>query len=354
MPKLCTVSLNGETFSARCGELLLDAALMQGLELAHDCRSGHCGTCRARVVKGRVFGGRCDERGLVRACQARIMGDVTIETEATPPILSTLGKVRALSLLTRDVIEVTLKPARPVRYLPGQYFQICFRGFPSRCFSPTVAFDAREDGAIRLHIRRVPNGRVSSALGAVIEPGHRVKVDGPFGSAYLRAGTRNRLVLIAGGTGFAPIWSIAVAAVKENPDREIVVVAGVRSLEDLYMTPALCWLAEFPQVKIIPVTDVPQTASSLIRAGRPTDHVPPLNAQDTVYACGVPPMVQAVQNLAAEAGALCYADAFTAPDPNDESFLWRAKACMPSLRTKIPIFRTLRQHYPPRYLDNFH
>jgi NAD(P)H-flavin reductase/ferredoxin len=346
---MCAVLLNGEKFSAQCGELLLDAALTQGVDIPHDCRSGHCGTCRARIIEGRVLGGACDEPDIVCACQARLIGDVMIETDAMPEILSTAGQVRALAPLTSDVLEVTISPARPIRYLPGQYFQVRFRGFPTRCFSPTIALDAINDGTIRLHIRRVPNGRVSSALGTVIKAGHRVKLDGPFGSAYLRNEEAGRLVLIAGGTGFAPIWSIAVAALQENSNREIVVVAGVRSLDDLYMTPALCWLAHYPQVKIIPVTDVPQTESSVIRAGRPTDHVPPLDEQDTIYACGVPPLVQAVQHMAAAARARCYADAFTMPERGHDGLLWRAKTWLSSMRAETPQFKMQEPGLSPEF-----
>lgn len=326
MRKMCAVSVNGEDFSACRGELLLDAALMQGVDIPHDCRSGHCGTCRARVLEGRVYGGESDgdEPGVVRACQARIIGDVTLETDAMPDILSTAARVSALSRLAHDVVEVAIEPARPVLYLPGQYFQVRFRGFPARCFSPTVALDGADDQSIRLHIRRVPKGRVSSVIGSAIRPGHRLKLDGPFGSAYLRSDLPNRLVLVAGGTGFAPIWSIATAAIDEDPDREMVVVAGTRSLDDLYMVPALCRLAHYPNVRVIPVTDMPQNVTNVVRTGRPTDHVPTLFEHDTVYACGAPPMVEAVAQMAAAAGARCFSDAFVSPHRKEGGLLSRA------------------------------
>lgn len=286
------------------------------------------------MVAGRLLGGDCDEPGVVRACQARVIADVAIQTDTMPDILSTAGRVRALARLARDVIEVSIAPARPVRYLPGQYFQVRFRGFPARCFSPTLALDAKDDRTIRLHIRRVPKGRVSSALGGAIRTGHGVKIEGPFGSAYLREETHNRLVLIAGGTGFAPIWAIAAAAIRENSEREIVVVVGARSLDDLYMTSALCWLARHRNVTVIPVTDTPQTITHAIRTGRPTDHVPVLREDDTVYVCGAPPMVQAAQRMAAAAGARCYADAFVPAGVNEDSLLARTMAWMASARAR--------------------
>src|SRR5262249_61121583 len=108
-----------------------------------------------------------------------------------------------------------------------QYCRVQFRGFPARCYSPTVPLDAPADQRLmHLHVRMVPDGRVSSALGREIREGHRVKITGPLGSAYLRPNHRHRLVLIAGGPGFSPIWSIAAAALWWWPARGMVLVVG--------------------------------------------------------------------------------------------------------------------------------
>ena len=107
-----------------------------------------------------------------------------------------------------------------------------------------MPLDRTNDGRIRLHIRRVPDGRVSSALDREILEGHRVRLSGPFGSAFLRPGMANRLILVGCGTGFAPVWSIADAAMHENPGRQMVLVVGARSVETLYMTRALCRLSK--------------------------------------------------------------------------------------------------------------
>src|SRR5437763_5369296 len=84
MAKTCKVTVNNETFVANCGDLLLDGAIMNGVELPHDCRTGVCGTCRVRLVEGKVFGG--DENGsdMIHACQARVGSDLEIVTEPVP------------------------------------------------------------------------------------------------------------------------------------------------------------------------------------------------------------------------------------------------------------------------------
>jgi len=129
-------------------------------------------------------------------------------------------------------------------------------------------------------------------------------------------------VLVAGGTGFAPIWSIADAAMREWSERKLVVVVGARELESLYMIPALCRLARCPNVTIVPVVQESQSVSPALRSGFPTDHIPPMSAEDIVYTCGAPPMVEKVQRMAIAAGAKCYCDPFeAATDSEDENGL---------------------------------
>jgi NAD(P)H-flavin reductase/ferredoxin len=314
MRKTHRVVVNGQEFAASRGDILLDAALMNGVHIPHDCRSGHCGTCSVHVVAGELFGGG-DGRD-VKACQCRIIADVEVAVEDVPDVATVSGRVAAVTPLSPDVVSVCIAPQRPVEYLPGQYLQVQFRGFASRCYSPTVPLDRSDDRhSIHLHVRRVRNGRVSSALGTSIKAGHRVKLQGPFGSAYLRPALVNRLVLIASGTGFAPIWSIADAAMRENSARELVLVVGARSIESLYMIPALWRLAGCPNTTIIPVIGDPRMTTRGFQIGSPTDHLPALVADDIVYAAGAPQMVDVVKQMAEASGATWYADPFV---PNSD------------------------------------
>lgn len=314
------MSVNDQTFSAKRGEVLLDAALTAGIDIPHDCRAGQCGTCQVRVLDGLTYGGESDEPGTVRACQARIITDLEVLVEPVPDVVATRGIVTGLRPLAPDVVEVRISLAQPVDYLPGQYYKFQFRGYPPRCFSPTAPMaPGQKDGGIRLHVRRMPGGRVSSALGAQIGIGHPVKLEGPYGTAYLRPNLPNRLVLVGSGTGFAPIWAIAEAALRENPMRKVVMITAARSYESLYMGPAARRVSGHPGVVVVPVADtVPEGVSDAVRRGRPTDHMPALRHDDIVYACGAPPMVDAVKAKALEVGAAFYADPFV-PQP-DESY----------------------------------
>jgi len=299
------------SFRARAGETLLDAALMSGVDMPHDCRSGTCGSCRCTVSSGSVEGGATDSPNDVLACQAKVMSDLQIVVEETPPVESFSATVKAIRDLSVDVAKVSLAVKGPFEMLPGQYVQVRFAGFPARCYSPSAPLEGPlERGVIRLQIKRVRNGRVSSALGREIQPGHKVKVIGPYGSAWLRPGQTNRLVLVASGAGFAPIWSIAHAALCEMPDREIVVVVGANSVSDFYMAPALWRLVAFPKTQVISVLRNADRRHPDLPVGSPVDHLPALRPGDIVYACGAPRMVEAVGAVARAAGAACYADPF--------------------------------------------
>jgi len=319
MPRACKVTFNNETFHANCGELLLDSALMSGVEMPHDCRSGACGACKVRLVEGKVFGGTEPTGDTIYACQARVVSDLTLEAEPTPDPTSVIARVADMVRLASDVVGVTLELQRPFPYLPGQYCKLQFRGFPARCYSPTYPLEgAPDDLRLHFHIRRLPEGTVSSALGDKIRVGHRVRLSGPFGHAFHRPNHHGRIVIVASGTGFAPMWSVAVGAITERPQRELVFIVASRKLQSFYMDGALCRLALFPNVTIIPVVSEPQNVSSALRSGRPTDYLPDLSPSDLVYTAGAPAMTEAVARIAGAAGARCYTDPFVSNPGEDD------------------------------------
>jgi 3-phenylpropionate/trans-cinnamate dioxygenase ferredoxin reductase subunit len=305
--------INDRVFSAFRGDILLDAARSDGIDIPFDCKSGHCGICRVRVIDGLAVGGECREPGTVRACRARIMSDLQLRIESMPEVTTVAGNVSAIRQRAPDVVEVKIEPSEQLIYLPGQYVRVQFRGFPARYYNPTAPIEdvaERELELLHLQVRRMAGGHVSSAIGYDICEGHRVKIEGPFGSAFLRPASDSRLVLVASGTGFAPVWSIAVAAIRENPRRRIAMVIGAQTLQSLYMVDALARLARFPNVTVIPVVETPQRAPDVVRIGKVTDYLPRLSAEDAVHVCGPVPLVEAVSRVASAADAPCYSVPF--------------------------------------------
>jgi NAD(P)H-flavin reductase/ferredoxin len=318
MRKTCRVTINDQVFSAHRGDILLDAARKDGIDIPHDCRSGHCGICRVRVLDGLAVGGECRELDTVRACQARIMSDLHIRIETFPEVQTVTGHVSALKRRAPDVIEVKIEPSEPLMYLPGQFLRVQFRGFPTRCYNPTAPMeDLSRPEFLHLQVRRIERGHVSAAIGSDIREGHRVRIQGPFGSAFLRPASQSRLVLVASDTGFAPVWSIAVSAIRENQERRIVMVIGAQTLQSMYMVNALCMLARFPNVTIVPVVERAQRAPDVIRIGKVADYIPELSSEDSVHVCGPLPLVEAVSRIADAADAPCYCVPFV-PQHGDE------------------------------------
>ena len=331
------ITFNGKSVLALRGQLLLDAALSNGIELPHDCRAGHCGTCCVRLVSGEVRGGEGSEPGIVHACQCRIVGDADFETDQRSEVRVVEGVLSSLRPLSAEVTEVGIRTDRALPYLAGQYAQVSFNGYPSRPFSithPLRALPGNANGrSVWFHVRRVKDGRVTSSLGKRIKPGHRVKLTGPYGSAHFRPNLHSPLILVATNTGFAPIWSIATAALREHRERPMMIIAGGRTIESLYMWPALERLASFPNVHVVPVCSTPQTLTNAVRPGRPTDYLPTLRPSDVLYACGAPGMVDSIKSIAAQSGAVCYADPFlpTTDDTVEESVVSRATGWLAAL-----------------------
>src|SRR5215469_12026418 len=187
MRKICRVAMNDQQFSAFRGDVLLDVARSNGISIRHDCRSGRCGVCRVRVVDGLAIGGECQEPGVVRACQTRVMSDLQLEVEAPPEPEIVAGLVRAIERRALDIVELKIELSQPMRYRPGQYLRVQFRGYPARCYSPTVSMENGIDSEL-LHFQLRPyrRGQVSSGIASGIREGHPVKMLGPFGSAFLR------------------------------------------------------------------------------------------------------------------------------------------------------------------------
>jgi len=317
--------INGKTVKANYGETLVDAGLSGWVAIPHDCCSGQCETCRVSVVSGQVDDGGTAEKGTVLACQAKVIGNAAIAFDHVPEVARRSGLVIGISVLTSDVVEVTVLLGTPLNFRPGQYLNVKFAGFPARELSPTVRPDgSAAPGELVFHIRRYPGGLVSTQIGATIKPGHRVQVRGPFGNAFLREGD-GPIVLIGGGTGWAPIWSVAAAARREQRHRDLVVIAGSRDAEGLYMRRSLEWLIDDGVREVIATAEV--GASNGVRRGRPTHYLPSLGPEDTVYVAGPPPLVDAVKVKSRVAAARCYADPFL-PNAQPLSFIDRVMAML--------------------------
>lgn len=304
----CELVVNGRTVRAKIGQTLIDAGLGGSIVIPHDCCAGQCDTCRVDVVAGAIADQGTREGRTVLACQATLAGDAEIRFDEIAPVRTLSGTITAIEPLSNEVFEVCVRTNGTLDHKPGQYASVKFSGFPARDLSPSLSLDgALADDRLVFHIRRYPGGLVSTQIGATIRVGHRVRVRGPFGQAFLRPGA-GPLVLVSGGTGFAPIWSIARSARVTQPHRDLVVIAGVRDMEDCYMRPALQWLSDHGVREVLAAAE--HGAQWPVVSGRPTHYLPSLGPEDTVYVAGPQGLVDAVKQKSRAATARCYADPF--------------------------------------------
>src|SRR5947199_2336587 len=317
--------INGKTVKANYGETLVEAGLSGWVAIPHDCNSGQCETCRVTVVSGQVDDQGTAEKNTVLACQAKVIGNAAITFDHVADVSKRAGLITGISQLASDIVEVAVLLDTPITMRPGQYLSVKFAGVPARDLSPTVRFDGNAaPGELIFHIRRYPGGLVSTQVGATIKPGHRVQVRGPFGGAFLREGD-GPIILVGGGTGWAPIWSVAAAARREQRHRELVVIAGSRDAEGLYMRRSLEWLIDDGVREVVATAETGATPPA--RRGRPTHYLPSLGPEDTVYVAGPPPLVDAVKMKSRVAAARCYADPFL-PNAQPLSLIDRVMAML--------------------------
>jgi NAD(P)H-flavin reductase/ferredoxin len=306
----CNLTINGRLIRANVGDTLIDAGIGGRVLIPHDCFSGQCETCRVTVGSGTVDDQGTADGNTVLACKATVDGDAIIAFDDVPAVSKQSGIVGDVRALSPEVVEVIVWLSRPFDYLPGQYVSLGFRGFPARDYSPTVRMNGElNKRELVFHIKRLPDGIVSSPLGTGIRGGHRVQIRGPFGQAFLREpGSGGVLVLVSSGTGWAPIWSIARAARKAGMQRDTIVIAGARDMANLYMRPALDWLAGNGFAEVIATSRNGQ--GGRVKPGRPDHYLPLLGQGDTVHVAGAPRFVDTIKTKARNAAARCYADPF--------------------------------------------
>ena len=307
-------------------QTLLQAAIAAGVPLPYGCRSGLCGACRVRVVTGEVVHDRhaaaalsAAERagGLVLSCRARPVGDVTLALPGAEPIPPRPRRFATRIVARRDLgartTELALEPPRDgLPYLAGQYATLALAGCPPRDFSFA---GLPGDAALTFHLRDAGNGGAAAAA-AAMQAGDAVTVEGPFGRAYFRPAERGPLLLVAGGTGLAPMLSVARAALAADPDRPVTLCLGAATPADLYGKEALARLeAGHPTFSCrVGFTAPTAGAAPAATAVDLAIAMAALMVDPVVHAAGPPAMVVALRRRLREAGmrpAAFRADAFT-------------------------------------------
>lgn len=324
MPRVTIV--NQPVTVVASGQTILEAALAADLPYPYGCRGGDCGTCKTRLLEGRVdTDGYAPEAlseaeaaaGLILACRARPRSDVVVEClgewlDAPPPVRRLKARVVTLETVARAVTRLRLEvDGQPLFFLAGQYAELSFGGRLARAYSMA---NRPDDPILEFHIRHfggVASGYVSNQL----DIGAPVDVRGPFGNAYLREPPRP-LVAVAGSTGLAPIRSIILTALTRGHREPMHLFVGVRDAPDLYGVDELRSLAGWDSnFRITPVLSKPERPTGF-RTGLVHEALADAFANLAgyhIHLAGPPAMVEAATATAIARGAerqAIFADAF--------------------------------------------
>ena len=305
---------HGRTLRVAAGEPVLQAALAAGLNLPHSCKSGHCSSCRARLLEGEIHypngppPGITQEEagsGQVLLCQARPRSDLVVEARLIANVadveIKTLPcRIARLTPLAPDVLEVLLQPPAVERlpFHPGQYLDVLLDGGKRRSFS--IACPPHDAGLLELHVRRVQGGGFTQRLfGGSLGPGSLLRIEGPMGQFSYRPGA-SPVIMVAGGTGFAPLKSMLRHVLETGIRRDIHFYWGARHAADLYEEErVLGWTRSHRQLRFTAVLSEATLAEAAHhRTGWVHDAVladhPDLSAFE-VYTAGPPAMIEAMR-----------------------------------------------------------
>lgn len=308
-----TLKPSGRTFEVEAGASILTTALQHHINLPYGCRLGNCCSCRGKIADGAVDYGAASlaylpqsqrDEGYALLCQATALSDVTIEVEELPALGEAKefpAMIKAVELLAPDVAKVTVRLPlhQNLKIAAGQFIDITLPDGTRRSYS--IANPPRLENMIDLefHVRHMPGGLFTDHVFGGMATRERVECNGPLGTFFLRDSDKPAIML-ASGTGYAPIRSILLDRLPKGSKREFVLYWGARTGADLYLNDEVEALQrEYPNFRYIPVLS--EAAEADDWAGR-TGFVHRAVMEDypdmsdvQVYACGVPIMVDSAR-----------------------------------------------------------
>ena len=319
---------SGKSFDVAAGESVLAGAIRNDVSLNFKCGNGNCKACCVQLLKGQVhypwkppLGLTESEKasGSVLICQAEALSDLEIEAKVKVGLMEevrlheiktalsdvtirrSMAVVESLDLLCHDVMRIRLRLPEPLKWAAGQYVSIIVDEGTRRDFS--IANSPSESGLIELHVRRVPEGRFTGFVFSDLQVGSELLIEGPLGTFFLRETSARPLLMIAGGTGFAPVKGIIDRCFEIGMSSPITLYCGARGREDLYMSDiADTWAKkDASKFEFIPVLSNEEKGGEWHGRRGFVHEVVAADIKDAsgydIYIAGPPPMVDAVQDV---------------------------------------------------------
>ena len=260
---------SGHAFEVRDEQSLLTAGLEAGWNLPYSCRVGMCRSCRAKLVEGKVdltdylphvLTPEMRAQNLILMCRAQARSDLVIEVPELS--LQTIKprivpcRVKRIERVTPDIaiIDLRLPQNDNMRFAAGQYVDVLLPEGQRRAYS--IATLPRSEGVIdlQIHVRHSSGGLFTDRVFSSMKERDLLKFEGPLGTFYLREETDKPIIMMASGTGFAPIKSMIEYMMARNMTRPVTLYWGCRTRADLYMHHlAVRWTQEHPHLRYVPV-----------------------------------------------------------------------------------------------------
>ncbi len=324
-----TAAINGRPIDVGPRETLLQAAQRQGVAIPYSCRVGGCGTCKCRLISGRVkeltetgyiLSDEELAQGVILACQSVPQTDVRIEVDvaAQPSRRSASGRVIGQRRLTHDIMALDVQLDQGLPYKAGQYAQLSIGALPGVSRNYSFASPVRPDARLEFFVRKVPQGLFSTLANEHDIIGQPVQVDGPLGDFWLRAAAVP-LLFVAGGSGLAPVLAMLQDAVETGADqRPATLLFGAREQRDLYALDEIAAISRRWRggLRFVPVLSEERDDTDWSGAhGLVTDHILDALLPEThAYLCGPPTMITTAVALLEQHGVRrshIHADSFT-------------------------------------------
>ena len=331
-----TVLPSNRSFTVLADEPILTAGIRQGVAMPYGCKDGACGSCKCKMLEGKVVHGTHQPKalsaeeeaaGYILTCCGKPLSNIVLESRQVTsadafPIKRMPSRVLSMEKKSHDVmvIQLQLPASDTLQYKAGQYIEFILRDGARRSYSMASApHIAAENKTLKLHIRHMPGGKFTDHVFGVMKEKEIQRIEGPFGSFYLREDSDKPMIFLASGTGFAPIKAILQHMQHQGITRPAVLYWGGRRPADLYMDDWVrAQLTAMPNLIYVPVVSNALPEDEWVgRTGFVHQAVmadfPDLSAHQ-VYACGAPIVVDSAQ---ADFVKLCklpedefYADSF--------------------------------------------
>ncbi len=298
------------------GETVLSAAFRQGIMLMHGCKEGQCSSCKSILLDGDIellkystFALADYERdeNYILLCRTLAHSDLSVELLSydedllthSIPVRNYPAKVVAIDRLTPDICGLGLELGLPFKFFAGQYVDITLPGSGLiRSFSmANPPGDSRLDFIIKIY----PDGAFSSALDKELKIGDELDIKGPYGICFRHENRSGQMILVGGGSGMAPLWSIVNDLVRSGEQRPLTFFYGARTQRDLFYLDRIEAIGKvLPDFRFIPALSNEPAGTDwkgetgfihevVARHLRGAD----IDDQAEAYCCGPPPMIEA-------------------------------------------------------------